>query len=266
MNEFTRKTTANLRKRFPFLYPEPDVPFDKAKIVAKLDLMMLDGWKALEDLTIEELNELQAAAESAVMETDDYGFALDYNDHHKTIFEAREAIKAQRWKLQQEKTEKYLEQSKRRGMISGAANLIIEAINLIEEAYKIEPSPFAWNPMLPSQCEAIDPSTMTVADLNAVIRETNSDKTRMPLPDYSMIAMLKTPAAKAIAEELKEQDEVYRKRIEVSQSNRMAARVELSQREKKDAETATLNKEINENINDVVAELRNRIAELEAGK
>lgn len=262
---------AMTRRKFPFLFEQPDIPADKAKVVARLDIMKLDGWRALESMTIDELNELQAEAESAVFSVDEYGFVDFSNEHDKTILEARKAINDQRHRIRQRESDKQTRQIKRRNVITEAAEHIRAAANLVETAYGIEPDAKYCEGLLPRHDYKIDPSSMTDGELDYFTRHHNPSEVANPFPDYSVLELLKTPTAKKLAAEVKKHNEAFQERYEIMRTNYAAARAEQLRRRDKAAKNAEAiaasKKELkNASMDDVVADLMNRITELESGR
>ena len=157
------------RRKFPFLYGNPDIPADKMKIAAKLDIMKLDGWKALESMTIDELDALQAEAESAIINVDEFGFTGFENEHDRAIIEAREAIKQQRIRTRKKIYDERTKQDQRRNNLICAALSINKAVNLLEEAAKTEQDPVYCGGLLPRYDHEIDPSDMSDGELRCEI-------------------------------------------------------------------------------------------------
>ena len=264
-------TISRQRRKFPFLYGAPDIPVDKAKIVAKLDVMKLEGWKDLEDMTIEELNELQAEAEGAIIDINEYGFTGFDNPHDRTIIEAREAIKQQRRKTLDKQYEERARQDDRLHAFMTAANFIKRAIDSLEEAHQIEPNPTFYAAHMPEYDYEIDPSAMSDGELNYFVRKYDPHIFGNPFPDHAVFAYLKTPEAKAAAAEFKEYNEAFQERMEIMRANYAAAREELSERNRAAQEKAIERAEKRNQLdmkdkNDVLADLMNRIEELEASK
>lgn len=258
-----------LKRKFPFLYGKPDIPVDKAKVVAKLDLMKLDGWKALEEMTLDELNELQAEAEGAIVSVNEFGFTGFDNEHDRAIIEAREAIKQQRRKVIDKKYEERAKQDQRRNDIVCAANFINRAANLLEEAAATEQDPVYCEGILPRYGYEIDPAAMTDGELDNFINNNHPSMVADPFPDYSTLELLKTPTAKKLAAEVKKHNEAFQKRHEIMRTNYEAAKAEQARRrdearEKAEA-LAAAKREIGfTDTNDVIADLVNRIEELES--
>lgn len=258
-----------LRRKFSFLYPQPDIPADKAKIVAKLDIMKLDGWKALESMTLQELDDLQAEAESAVIFVDEYGFTGLDNEHDHTIIEAREAIKRQRIKTRNKQYDERARQDNRRNALMSAAKHIMQAADQLEKAQQIKLDPSYYASLLPRYDHEVDVSAMTDGELEYFIRTYDPSIVGNPFPDHSVFALLKSPAAKSVAAELKEQNEIFSERYEIMCANYEAARAEQTRRrdeEREKAETlAATKRQINgTDTSDVIADLVNRIEELES--
>ena len=257
-----------LRRKFPFLYSQPDIPADKAKVVARLDIMKLDGWRALESMTLEELDELQAEAEGAIVSVDEFGFTGFDNEHDKTIIEAREAIKMQRIKTRNRKYEELAKQDERRDCLVCAALSINKALNMLEKAQEIEPDPKYCEGLLPRYDYEIDPSDMTDGELDYFVRHYDPSQIANPFPDHSVLNLLKTPAAKTLAAEVKKHNEAFQERYEIMRTNYGAARAEQSRRRdeaRAKAETlAATKRQISEtDTSDVIADLMSRIEELE---
>ena len=250
--------------RWPF--EEIRIPRDKAKVVERLDAMKRDNWRALEGMTIDELNALQAEAEGAVVVVDDFGFASLDSPHDRTIMEAREAIKDQRYKIRRREADASLEQIQRHNAIVEAASHIRAAADCIETAHNMKRDPSHYLNRVPAQLAAIDAATMTDYELQATMREYDEERQRAQAPDHRLFAMMNTPAAKAITAELKEQNEAQAARIEAARVNSAAAREELDRREVDTARTAARNMLLQANLDDVIAEMQGRITELEASK
>lgn len=248
------------------LWFEVDVPREKAAVVSKLNKMKSDGWRALESMSLEELDALQAEAMKAVVNVDDFGYVKSDNDHDRAIYDACRAIKDQRYKLKQAKEDRYFIQSKRSGAIVEAAEHIRLAAYFIEEAYSIERDPDFYLSRVPAQLPAIDAATMTDYELQATIRAYEDELQSTPAPDHKLFAMMNTPAAKAIAAELKEQNEARAARLDMAMANSKAAREELNRREVDTAKAAARKEILQANLDEVLTELQGRITELEASK
>ena len=249
--------------RWPF--EETRIPRDKAKVVERLDAMKRDNWRALEGMTIDELNALQAEAEGAVVVVDDFGFASLDSPHDRTIMEAREAIKDQRYKIRQAIEDKRMEQIRRRNLIAEAAHHIGVARDLVESASRIERDADYWAHLVPRKPQPLDVDNMTDGELMHAIRECDAGL-HNPLPSYELFALLDTPASKALADELKEQNEAHQAKAEMMLANREAARAELERRKVNAAVSEARKEVINANLDDIVIELENRIKELEASR
>ena len=254
------------RKRKPAPWFNDQIPRDKAAVVARLDKMKNDGWRALESMTIEELDELQKEAEGAAWYIDEFGFVGTDNAHDRTILETREAIKDQRYKIRRRESDAHLEQIHRHNAIVEAASHIRAALDCIEAAQRIERDTSCYLNAVPAKLPAIDAATMTDYELQATIREYDNELQSTSAPDHQLFAMMNTPTAKAIAAELKEQNEARAARIEIARVNRLAAREELERRKVDTVKKAVRKEVLQANLDDVITELQGRITELEASK
>ena len=254
------------KKRQPKPWFGYQIPRDKAAVVARLDKMKSDGWRALESMTIEELDALQEEAEGASWYVDDFGFVGVDNDHDRTILEARAAINDQRHKIRQREADANLEQIHRHNAIAEAASHIRAALDCIETANNMERDPSHYLNAVPAPLPAIDAATMTDIELRVAMREYDEERQRAKAPDHKLFAMVNTPAAKAIAAELKKQNEASAARIKTAMTNSKAAREELERREFEAAKSVARNEILQTNLNDVIAELQGRIEELESSR
>lgn len=252
--------------RKPFWLHDDEIPDDKVKVVARLDKMKSDNWRALETMSMQELDDLQSEAFNAVAHIDDFGFVDDSNPHDATITEACHAINRQKRINTERLYARAHEQDSRRSKIFAAANHIMQAAELLETAQRTELDPSYYEGFIPRYSEEIDLDAMSDGDLRLIIKGCNPATISKPLPDYSLLAMLNTPEAKAIAAEAKEQNRVFDKCFETSQANLTAAKDELERREVEAAKSAVRKDVLQENLDDVIAELQGRIAELEASK
>lgn len=254
--------------RFAGFFNENDIPRAKRQVVARLEAMEADNWRALEGMSIEELDALRAEAEGAYIGADDLGYtsvSLD-NPHDRMIARARAAISDQRFKVRQAIEDRKLEQIKRRNLIAEAAHHIGAAVDLVEAARQISRDPEYWAHLVPRKPQPIDVDSMTDGELRGVIRECDEGGLHNPLPAASLFALLNTPASKALADELKEQNEAHQAKAEMLLANRAAARVELDKRKVNAAVSEARKEVISANLDDIVIELENRIKELEASR
>ena len=248
------------------LWFEVDVPREKAAVVSKLNKMKSDGWRALESMSLEELDALKDEALGAAVSVDDFGYFKTDNDHDRAIFEACEAIKGQRYKIKQREADAYLEQVHRFNAVVEAASHIRAAVDLIESAQRIKRDTSCYLNAVPAELPAIDVTTMTDSELKAAERGYQDELSNAREPDHRLFAMMNTPGAVAIAAELKEQNEARAARLDMAMANSKAAREELNRREVDTARTAARKEILQANLDDVLAEMQGRIEELEASK
>ena len=254
------------RKRKPAPWYNDEIPRDKAAVVAKLNKMKNDGWRALESMSLEELDALQAEAEGAIYYVDDFGFTGLHTAHDRAIMEAREAIKDQRYKIRQREADAHLEQIHRFNAVVEAASHIRAAVDCIEAAQRIKRDPSFYLNVVPAELPAIDVTTMTDGELKAAERGYSDELSNAREPDHRLFAMMNTPGAVAIAAELKEQNEARAARIDMAMANSKAAREELERREVDTVKAAARNEILQANLDEVLTELQGRIEELEASK
>ena len=238
-----------------------DIPEDKAATVARLDAMRRDGWAALDSMSEAELAALEGEVDGAMV----VNMSVDH-PHAVALQDARRAIKHRRSAFRRGYLLKHTAQSDRYKNIVYACSHIRKATELLDKAHEVAPDPNLDVNRAPEPFRPIDVTVMSDAELAQAIRVYEAELHREPPADFCVVAQLRTPAAKAIAAELKDRQEAFDALVASARINVDAARRELARRKKEEAERAERVAEIQANLTAVVADLQGRIADLEAGK
>lgn len=235
-----------------------DIPPEKAATVRKLDAMRQDGWTALESMSLADLDALEAEAESARV------VRPVEHPHLMSIADALTAIKRRRSAIRRAAVAKATEQQERYKSIFAAQLRITEAARALDAAQAIEFDPNATVNAIPAPFPAIDVSTASEGELRATIKACEAALTRKLPADSKSIALLKTSAAKSIADELKAREKALFAMQESARANMDAAKMELERRHNKAVENARRKAELEANLPSIVDDLQQRVAKLEA--
>lgn len=119
---------------------------------------------------------------------------------------------------------------------------------------------------MPEPFPPIDAQSMTDEELTGIIEQCKSVLNRKPSYDWRVIALLKTPAAKAIAAEEKKREEARAALAESARANLEAANAELEKRRNMQAEEEAHAADMQAHIVDIVADLQSRVKDLESAK
>lgn len=235
---------------------DQSIPEEKAAIVARLDGMKCRDWAQVKAMGAAELDALEADIDSAVV------IGLDYfHPHAQAIRDARKAVSKRRHAIKVEAMERDQRQRNRIDLIQQAENALQTAIEKLDAAYSIEPDPKYY--AVPT-LEPIDAATMTDEELTAVIRQCEQYATRRPIAAHDALAAIKTPAAKAIAAELKANAAAVETFKQAARANMDAAHAELARRDKLREEQAAREEAARADLLNEYIKLNARVAALES--
>lgn len=240
-----------------------DIAPEKAAIVTRFQAMESEGWQALAKMTSAEIAELEADIDSARVS----GLSFDH-PHNQAIANVAEALRNERIRRDIEMQERQREQQRRTANIHEAANLVSMARDCCQYAAQVERTASYTQPPI----ESPDVAAMDDGELSRTLDGYRAELTQIgSAPETkseqsSLIALLKTPEAKAISRELKADADAHAKRRESLQAAAQAVRDEIERRESERAAAEAEREEIAENLPSIVAELQARIAEIESEK
>ena len=236
---------------------------EKAAIVTRFQAMESEGWQALDKMTSAEIAELEEDINNACV----HGLSFDH-PHNQAISNAAEALRQERIRRDIEMQERQREQQRRTANIHEAASLVSKARDCCLYAAQVErTASYTQPPIEPPDVAAMDDGELsrTLDSYRAELMQIgNTPETESE--QSSLIALLKTPEAKAVSRELKADADAHAKRRESLQAAAQAVRDEIERRESEQAAAESEREEIAENLPSIVADLQARITELESEK
>lgn len=236
---------------------------EKAAIVTRFQAMESEGWQALETMSSAEIAELEADINNACV----HGLSFDH-PHNQAISNASEALRQERIRRDIEMQERQREQQRRTANIHEAASLVSKARDCCLYAAQVErTASYTQPPIEPPDVGAMNDGELsrTLDGYRAELMQIGSTP-ETKSEQSSLIALLKTPEAKAISRELKADADAHAKRRESLQAAAQAVRGEIERRAAEKAASEAEREEIADNLPSIVADLQARIAELESEK
>ena len=232
--------------------------------------MMLDrlrgmgeaGWPGLSGMGDDELAGLEADIHAA---SDGLTFEVGTLDH-EAIRAAQEALRAERVRRNRAQAQHDLEQQRRLKNARDAARLVREAIGKAEAAHSVEPDAASIpGPMEPPDMRGMNGGQLDVslAQCRAELQRTDGIAEALR-DDAACLRLLGTDAGKALAEEMGARAAQHMARRESVQAAAEAIGAEIDRREAEVRARAEANADAMEDIGQTIADLKARIAELEA--
>lgn len=240
--------------------PFKEIPPEKAAAAEKFKAMRDDNWSALDGMTLDQLEEFEHEVNDA------HVFGIDaFSFHAQILREAHEAIKRERSKIKYAEWQRDNKRAERRKAIRDAVDSIAKAIELADKANAIDRDEKDVATSNPSPMQQVDTESSSTDELYAIAAQCEAElKNGATVPDFRLIALLKTPAAKAIAKELKESADAHSARAESVRSNLDAAKAEIDKREAAEREKAAANEAATANLADTISNLESRLNAIES--
>ncbi len=233
---------------------------EKAAAAERFKAMKNDNWSALDGMTLDQLEEFEKEVNDAQVVGIDY-----FSSHAQIIRDAHQAIKHERMKHTLADINRRNAINRRRSSISKAAHDIANAIELVDSANAIDRDAQDIAASNPSPMQQVDTESSSTDELRALVAQCEAElRHSANVPDFHLIALLKTPAAKAIAKELKESADAHSARAESVRANLDAAKAEIDKREAAEREKAAANEAATANLADTISNLESRLNAIES--
>lgn len=247
------------------------IPEEKAQQAEQLRQWAAAGWQVLDGMSRDELAAFEREHVNAAM----VDGLTDDHPHVLALDGAREALKRARVALDLAQARARDEQQQRIQHVNAGVHALRKARDHFVAAVAVSRDDDVLNAQPPAPMRTLDTSTASAEELAATVAEceralkegdmlaevTTATEAAEAAKDC---AMLKTPAAKLIARELRADADKWARRIASLRENLEAARAELDRRRIEHEEREQKRAELSDNLPAVVEALSDRIAELEA--